>query len=108
MACSRPSTPAAEREANTIVVVFELSRAKWLVGVCLPGSDKLSRYTIEAGDLAALMALLAAARRKVEARWPGAAVAIVSCYEAGYDGFWLHRWLTGHGIRNHVVDPASI
>src|SRR6516165_3799900 len=31
-----------------------------------------------------------------------------SCYEAGYDGFWLHRVLTGAGVSNHVVDPASI
>ena len=33
---------------------------------------------------------------------------IVSCYEAGYDGFWLHRLLEAHGIRNYVIDPASL
>jgi transposase len=38
----------------------------------------------------------------------GAAPAIVSCYEAGYDGFWLHRLLTAAGITSHVFDPASI
>jgi transposase len=32
----------------------------------------------------------------------------VSCYEAGYDGFWLHRLLEAHGIRNYVIDPASL
>ena len=31
-----------------------------------------------------------------------------SCYEAGRDGFWLHRWLIAHGIDNIVVDSASI
>ncbi|MGF6696949.1 transposase [Paraburkholderia sp. MM5496-R1] len=31
-----------------------------------------------------------------------------SCYEAGRDGWWLHRWLTGQGIDNLVVDAASI
>jgi len=31
-----------------------------------------------------------------------------SCYEAGRDGFWLHRWLTEQGIHNLVVDSASI
>jgi len=108
MACSHPDTPAAEREPSTIVVAFELSRAKWLIGVCLPGSDKLSRYTIDAGDLGALTAVLAEARRKVAARCPGAVVAIASCYEAGYDGFWLHRWLREQGVHNEVVDPASI
>ena len=33
---------------------------------------------------------------------------MVSCYEAGYDGFWLHRRLLAAGITNHVFDPASI
>ena len=33
---------------------------------------------------------------------------MISCYEAGYDGFWLHRLLEAHGIRNYVVDPASL
>jgi transposase len=33
---------------------------------------------------------------------------VVSCYEAGRDGFWLHRWLTSVGVCNHVVDSSSI
>jgi transposase len=33
---------------------------------------------------------------------------MISCYEAGYDGFWLHRLLEGHGVRNQVIDPASL
>jgi len=34
---------------------------------------------------------------------------MISCYEAGYfDGFWLHRQLSAHGIRNYVIDPASL
>jgi hypothetical protein len=35
-------------------------------------------------------------------------VRILSCYEAGYDGFWLHRLLQASGIENHVMDPASL
>ena len=43
-------------------------------------------------------------------------VRVVSCYEAGYDGFWLHwpyrprsgRLLQARGIENHVMDPASL
>ncbi|MFO7894703.1 MAG: IS110 family transposase [Longimicrobiales bacterium] len=38
----------------------------------------------------------------------GSAVRVVSCYEAGREGFWLHRWLTSEGIENRVVDSASI
>lgn len=33
---------------------------------------------------------------------------MVSCYEAGYDGFWLHRLLMAAGITNYVFDPSSI
>jgi transposase len=33
---------------------------------------------------------------------------VSSCYEAGRDGFWLHRYLQGHRITNHVVDSSSI
>ena len=35
-------------------------------------------------------------------------VEVISCYEAGYDGFWLHRVLEAHGVRNYVIDPASL
>jgi len=38
----------------------------------------------------------------------GRAVAVMSCYEAGYDGFWLHRQLEAHGVCNYVIDPASL
>ena len=38
----------------------------------------------------------------------GEDVRIVSCYEAGRDGFWLHRYLTDIGIENVVVDSSSI
>ena len=31
-----------------------------------------------------------------------------SCYEAGRDGFWVHRWLTGLGVDNVVIDSSSI
>ena len=33
---------------------------------------------------------------------------VVSCYEAGREGFWLHRFLQAHGITNHVVDSSAI
>src|SRR5258707_4588500 len=72
----------------------------------VPGSAKMSRYTIAGGDLAALAARFAAARAK--AARTGKPVRIVSCYEAGFDGHWLHRWLTEQGVINHVIDPASI
>jgi transposase len=32
-------------------------------------------------------------------------VELFSCYEAGFDGFWLHRLLEAHGMRNYIIDP---
>jgi transposase len=93
-------------EYATVHVVFELSKAKWLLGVLLPGSAKLSRYTIAGGDLTALASLLANLRTK--AARSGKPVRILSCYEAGLDGHWLHRWLTDQGVISYVVDPSSI
>src|ERR1700704_4505417 len=93
-------------EYATVYVAFELSKAKWKLGVMLPGSAKMSRYTIAGGDLTALAARFEAARTK--AARSGKPVRIVSCYEAGFDGHWLHRWLTKHGVMNHEIDPSSI
>jgi transposase len=98
-------TPAAAEYA-TVYIAFELSKAKWQLGVILPGSQKLSRFRIDGGDLEALSAHLASWRAKAAST--GKPVRIVSCYEAGYDGHWLHRWLTKQGVTNHVIDPASV
>lgn len=105
MKLDHTDTPTANEYA-TILVAFELSKAKWKLGVMLPGSEKLSRYTIDGGDLAGLTARLAAARARAERC--GKPVRILSCYEAGFDGHWLHRWLTNQGVVNHEIDPSSI
>src|SRR4029450_12074415 len=56
-------TSAADEYA-TVYVAFELSKAEWKLGVLLPGSQKMSRYTIDGGDLAALSTCLAQWREK--------------------------------------------
>jgi transposase len=106
MSFDRTDTPAAGEYA-TVHVAFELSKAKWKLGVLLPGSSKLSRYTIDGGDVTGLRARLADARAKAE-RMTGKPVRILTCYEAGYDGHWLHRWLTDQGVTSHEIDPSSI
>jgi transposase len=98
-------TPAASEYA-TAYLVFELSKAHWKLGVMLPGSPKLSRYTIDGGDLKALAARLADIRAK--AGRGGKPVRVLSCFEAGLDGHWLHRWLTDEGVVSYEVDPSSI
>jgi transposase len=98
-------TPASTEYA-TVYMAFELSKAKWKLGALLPSSQKMSRYTIAGGDLATLAARLSDARAK--AARTGKPVRIFSCYEAGFDGHWLHRWLTNQGVINHEIDPSSI
>src|SRR6516162_3619721 len=56
---------------------------------------------------AALFALISSLRARV-ARRLDAAIGVVCCFEAGRDGFWLHRLLTAHGIANYVLEPTSI
>lgn len=102
-----PIQAAAQLQANTLFASLELSKARWLVTVSAPGSDKLSRHQVPGGDGQALLELLwrlqaAAARRT------GAPVMIIVIQEAGLDGFWIHRLLVQNGITSHVVDPASI
>jgi transposase len=93
-------------EYATVYVVFELSKAKWQLGIMLPGAEKMSRYRIDGGDMAALSVQLSRARAKAEQL--GKPVRVLSCYEAGLDGHWLHRWLMSNGIANHEIDASSI
>jgi len=89
------------------VLAIELSKKSWIVAVNTPLSDKISRHTLKPCDGKGLLDLCERIRTRV-AKETKKRVEIVSCYEAGYDGFWLHRLLEAHGIRNYVVDPASL
>jgi transposase len=61
--------------------------------------------TVPSGDLAAVERALRDGRRR---RGLPATARVMSCYEAGRDGFWIHRALTAMGLSNRVVDSASI
>ena len=105
---NRTAVTPTEREcASTIYIAIELSQSKWVIAAHTPLADKISIYRLAGGDAQGLLAVIARLREKVQ-RTLGHLVTVVSCYEAGYDGFWLHRLLEGAGIRNHVLDSASI
>ncbi len=106
MQASHVSTPI-KSNVSTIFVAIELSQRSWLVTMHCPDKDKISHHKLEGGDHAGLRMLIDRMRERA-ARTLGAVPAVVSCYEAGYDGFWLHRLLMAAGITNHVFDPASI
>lgn len=91
-------------KAPTIYLALDLGRRRWTVGVLLPGDRDARLFQIAGGDREGLSKLIQHQRQAVGD--PG--VRLVSCYEAGRDGFWLHRWLLAQGIENRVLDPASI
>ena len=88
----------------TIYMALDLGRRRWTVGVLLPGDRDARLFQIAGGDREALSELIR--RRRQMLGDPG--VRVVSCYEAGRDGFWLHRWLRDQDIDNRVLDPASL
>jgi len=107
METSSVALPPVEADRATLFVALELSKSTWLVAVHSPGADKIGQHRLGGGDVAGLLALLERKREQAEATL-GRAVRVVSCYEAGYDGFWLHRYLCARGIDNRVLDAASI
>jgi len=106
MQASIVATPTAGRN-STIFVAIELSQKTWLVTLHSPDRDRMSRHKVDGGDHAGLLELVEKVRRRAADKL-GSVPGVVSCYEAGYDGFWLHRLLEASGISNFVFDPASI
>src|SRR6185437_14380813 len=91
----------------TILLAIELSTSTWLVAARVPGLDKPRLSRIDGGDTAALLALISSLQARA-ACGLGATMGIVCCFEAGRDGFWLHRLLTAHGVVSYVLEPTSI
>lgn len=89
-----------------ILVAIELSKANWLVAIHDLSTSKVSRRRVDGGDADALIALFERCRRDAAAR--AEVVGIECVFEAGYDGFWLHRRLAQAGIACRVMDPASL
>jgi len=91
--------------ANTPVLymALELSKAKWKVG--FEHGRKRRTVNVEGGDMERLREAIGEAKAKFGLPED---VRVRSCYEAGRDGFWLHRLLASWGVENLVVDPASI
>lgn len=95
------TTPARPR----LHVALELSLNTWKLALATSRAGKARIRDVKARDLPGLLAAIQAA--KAHLGLPEDAP-VVSCYEAGRDGFWIHRFLAAHGIANVVIDPASI
>lgn len=101
------ATRVADCSSKTAVlyVALELGRDTWKLAM----TDGLGRSPrireVRAGNSVSLHLEISEAKRRFELP---ADAPVVSCYEAGRDGFWIHRWLLAMGWTNHVIDPASI
>jgi transposase len=105
------ATPTKTRIAQaplpqpTLSLAFELGQDTWKLGFTIGVAQQPRERTIPAGDITRVQQEIAQAKQRFglpeDAR-------VVSCYEAGRDGFWLHRCLVAHGVENHVIDSASI
>lgn len=89
----------------TLYVAFELGKREWKLAMTSGFGIEPWLRSVGSGDWGGVARAIAQARVRfrVAARTP-----VVSCYEAGRDGFWIHRALVGRGIQNRVVDSASI
>jgi len=105
------ATPAARRieqdsfPGPTLYLAFALGKNTWKLGFTIGVAQQPRERMIPAGEVERLQQEIARAKQRFGL--PEEAC-VMSCYEAGRDGFWLHRSLVAHGIQNHVIDSASI
>ena len=87
-----------------LYMAMELSDKCWKL-VFSDGGEKRRHETMEAGHRMELVEAIRKAKEKFDL---SSEAKVVSCYEAGRDGFWLHRYLVTLGVDNQVVDSSSI
>jgi len=105
------ATPTKTRMAQvplpppTLSLAFELGPDPWKLGFTSGVAQPPRERTIPAGDIPRGQQEIAQAKQRcglpADAR-------VVSCDEAGRDGFWLPRCLVAHGVDNHVIDSARL
>lgn len=88
----------------TLYLAMELSKTSWKLAFS-DGGQKVRTTAVHGGAVDAVLRSCTAMKHKFGL---ASDAPVVSCYEAGRDGFWIHRLLTAGGVTNIVVDPASI
>jgi len=102
---SRTPTAIANDINQTLYVAFELGLKTWKLASTVGLGQKPRVSTIPARDGGSILREISKALERFGLPPNSRAV---SCYEAGRDGFWLHRFLTHSGLQNIVIDSASI
>ena len=99
------TTDSTMATAPVLYLALELSWTSWKLAFTVGAGQKPRLRSIAARDTDALMLEIRKAKHRfgLPEETP-----VISCYEAGRDGFWLHRYLRHHGVENLIVDAASI
>jgi transposase len=100
-----PSRPVPSVIESRLYVAFELGKKEWKLAMTSGFGVVPLLRSVAAGNLAAVLDAVRVGRTRFGLP---ADAGVVSCYEAGRDGFWVHRALTRAGFVNRVVDSASI
>src|SRR5262249_26484563 len=90
---------------DSLYLAFELGEKDWKLAFTIGLGQKPRLRSMPARDLPRLQEEIAKAKQRFQL---AADAPVRSCYEAGRDGFWLHRYLSACGIHNSVVDSSSI
>ena len=90
---------------SVLYMALELSSSTWKLAFTVGLGQKPRLKSVTAQGTVGLLFEIKAAKKRFGL--PEDAP-VLSCYEAGRDGFWLHRFLLAHGVQNQVVDSSSI
>jgi len=88
-----------------MLMAFELGQRSWKLGFTVGMGQRPRVRQIPGGAVDALATEITRAKKRLGL---SADAPVTSCYEAGRDGFWLHRYLVAMGVTNYVVDSSSI
>jgi transposase len=88
-----------------LFLAFELGANQWKLGFTTGAAQRPRERNVPARHIEAVREEI---RKAKERCGLPADAPVISCYEAGRDGFWLHRWLVTQGVANCVVDSSSI
>jgi transposase len=101
------STTATPTQSVTpaLCIAIETSVSEWKLFMSTGLGQHPRERTVPARSLERLAEEIARAKKHFGLA-PDAPVS--SCYEAGRDGFWMHRALVAMGIDNQVLDSSSI
>ena len=94
---------AATTRTQVISIAIEMSNTQW--HLAFTAGDKIRQVAITAGAGAEFLQQVQTAKAKLHV---AADAPVFSCYEAGRDGFWFHRFLTAHAVTNLIVDAGSM